>query len=131
MAAAKKPQGRFDVKLASGGLVDLEFIVHFRQLASGVGLHPELPAALAALVADGQLPAEVLAAHDLLARTLIWLRLLFAGARVPETLPEPVATRLAAALGAANFTAFIEQLALAREQVRMAWTQTFSQGETR
>lgn len=129
MAAAKKPQGRFDVKLASGGLVDLEFIVHFRQLASGRGLHPELPAALAGLIADGQLPAELLAAHDLLARTLIWLRLLFAGARVPETLPEPVAAILSRALGAANFAALTEQLGLAREQVRMAWAQTFSQGD--
>ena len=129
MAAAKPAQGRFDVKLASGGLVDLEFIVHFRQLASGRGLHPELPAALAALVADGQLPAELLAAHDVLARTLIWLRLLFPGARVPETLAEPVAAILARALGAANFAAFADQLALAREQVRMAWTTGFATGE--
>jgi [glutamine synthetase] adenylyltransferase / [glutamine synthetase]-adenylyl-L-tyrosine phosphorylase len=129
MAAAKPPQGRFDVKLASGGLVDLEFIVHFRQLASGRGLHPELPAALAALVADGQLPAELLAAHDRLARTLIWLRLLFPGARVPETLAEPVAAILARAVGAANFAAFTDQLALAREQVRMAWTKCFATGE--
>ncbi len=129
MAAAKPAQGRFDVKLASGGLVDLEFIVHFRQLASGRGLHPELPAALAALVADGQVPAELLAAHDVLARTLIWLRLLFPGARVPETLAEPVAAILARALGAANFAAFADQLALAREQVRMAWTSCFATGE--
>jgi glutamate-ammonia-ligase adenylyltransferase len=129
MAAVKKPQGRFDVKLASGGLVDLEFIVHFRQLASGRGLHPELPVALAALIADGQLPADLLAAHDLLARTLIWLRLLFAGAKVPDALPEPVAAILAQALGAANFTAFTAQLALAREQVRVAWTEVFNQGD--
>ncbi len=131
MAAAKKPQGRFDVKLAAGGLVDLEFIVHFRQLASGAGLDPELPVALAALVADGQLPSGLPAAHDLLARTLIWLRLLFAGARVPETLPEPVAAILAGALGAANFAAFTHALGLAREQVRMAWAEQFSQGEPR
>ena len=129
MAAAKPPQGRFDVKLASGGLVDLEFIVHFRQLASGRGLHPELPAALAVLVADGQLPSQSLAAHDMLARTLIWLRLLFPGARVPETLAEPVAAILARAVGAANFAAFTDQLALAREQVRMAWAQCFATGE--
>jgi len=129
MAAAKKPQGRFDVKLASGGLVDLEFIVHFRQLASGQGLHPELPVALAALIADGQLPAGLLAAHDLLARTLIWLRLLFAGARVPETLPEPVAAILARALGAANFADLTARLGLAREQVRVAWSDVFK-GET-
>ncbi|MBU6164608.1 MAG: bifunctional [glutamate--ammonia ligase]-adenylyl-L-tyrosine phosphorylase/[glutamate--ammonia-ligase] adenylyltransferase [Alphaproteobacteria bacterium] len=131
MAAAKPPQGRHDVKLASGGLVDLEFLVHFCQLASGRGLHPELPAALAALVADGQLPAALLPAHDLLARALIWLRLLFAGARVPDTLPEPVAAILARALGAANFAACTQQLALAREQVRMAWADVFSQGEPR
>ena len=129
MAAAKKPQGRFDVKLASGGLVDLEFIVHFRQLASGRGLHPELPAALAALIADGQLPADLLAAHDLLARTLIWLRLLFAGAKVPDALPEPVAAILARALGAANFAALTAQLALAREQVRVAWAAVFNTGD--
>ncbi|OYQ31006.1 bifunctional glutamine synthetase adenylyltransferase/deadenyltransferase [Sandarakinorhabdus cyanobacteriorum] len=129
MAAAKKQQGRFDVKLASGGLVDLEFIVHFRQLASGRGLHPELPAALAALIADGQLPADLLAAHDLLARTLIWLRLLFAGAKVPDALPEPVAAILARALGAANFAALTAQLALAREQVRVAWAAVFNTGD--
>jgi glutamate-ammonia-ligase adenylyltransferase len=129
MAAAKKPQGRFDVKLASGGLVDLEFIVHFRQLASGRGLHPEMPAALAALIADGQLPADLLAAHDLLARTLIWLRLLFAGAKVPDALPEPVAAILARALGAANFAALTAQLALAREQVRVAWAAVFNTGD--
>ena len=129
MAAAKKPQGRFDVKLAAGGLVDLEFIVHFRQLASARGLHPELPAALAQLIADGQLPADLARAHDVLARCLIWLRLLFAGARVPDALPEPVAAILARALGAANFAGLVEQLAIAREQVRVAWAQTFSPGE--
>lgn len=129
MAAAKKPQGRFDVKLAAGGLVDLEFIVHFRQLASARGLHPELPAALAQLIADGQLPADLARAHDVLARCLIWLRLLFAGARVPDALPEPVAAILARALGAANFAGLVEQLAIAREQVRVAWAQTFTQGD--
>lgn len=129
MAAAKKPQGRFDVKLVSGGLVDLEFIVHFRQLASARGLHPELPAAIAELAAAGLLPADLGQAHDVLARCLIWLRLLFAGARVPDTLPDPVAAILARALGAANFAGLVEQLGIAREQVRVAWAQTFSEGD--
>ena len=129
MAEAKKPQGRFDVKLAAGGLVDLEFIVHFRQLASGRGLHPELPAALAELAAHGLLPADLLRAHDVLSRCLIWLRLLFAGARVPDTLPDPVAAILARALGAANFAGLVEQLAIAREQVRVAWAATFTAGD--
>jgi glutamate-ammonia-ligase adenylyltransferase len=126
MAAAKPPQGRLDVKLASGGLVDLEFIVHFRQLASGRGLSPELPAALEDLVSAGLLPATLMPAHDMLARTLIWLRLLFAGARVPDVLPDPVAAILARALGAANFADFTSQLAIAREAVRMAWTDVFA-----
>ncbi len=126
MAAAKPPQGRLDVKLASGGLVDLEFIVHFRQLASGRGLTPELPAALADLIGAGLLPANLLPAHDLLARTLIWLRLLFAGARVPDHLPDPVAAILARALGAANFAALQAELAIAKDAVRVAWAQVFA-----
>jgi glutamate-ammonia-ligase adenylyltransferase len=127
MAAAKPPQGRFDVKLAAGGMVDLEFIVHFRQLASGRGLTPELPAALDALIADGLLPPDLRAAHDFLARTLIWLRLLFAGARVPDTLPDPVQAILARALAAANFAGFTDQLAIARQAVRMAWAEVFNE----
>jgi glutamate-ammonia-ligase adenylyltransferase len=129
MAAAKPAQGRFDVKLAAGGMVDLEFIVHFRQLASGKGLSPELPVALDELIAAGLLPADLKPAHDFLARTLIWLRLLFAGARVPDTVPEPVQAILARALAAANFTGFTEQLAIARQAVRMAWAEVFSQGD--
>jgi glutamate-ammonia-ligase adenylyltransferase len=62
----------------------------------------------------------------MLARTLIWLRLLFAGARVPDVLPDPVAAILARALGAANFADFTSQLAIAREAVRMAWTDVFA-----
>lgn len=127
MAAAKPPQGRFDVKLAPGGMVDLEFIVHFRQLASGRGLHPELPQALDALIAEGLLPANLRQAHDFLARTLIWLRLLFAGARVPDAIPAPVQDMLARALAAANFAGFTDQLAIARQAVRMAWADTFNE----
>ena len=129
MAAAKPPQGRFDVKLAAGGMVDLEFIVHFRQLASARGLAPELPVALDELIAAGLLPADLKPAHDFLARTLIWLRLLFAGARVPDTLPEPVQAILARALAAANFAGFTDQLAIARQAVRVAWAAVFSEGE--
>lgn len=126
MAAAKPPQGRFDVKLATGGMVDLEFIVHFRQLATGKGLAPELPVAMDELIAAGLLPDDLRAAHDFLARTLIWLRLLFAGARVPDTIPEPVQAILARALAAANFTGFTEKLAIARQAVRVAWADVFN-----
>jgi glutamate-ammonia-ligase adenylyltransferase len=36
---------------------------------------------------------------------------------------------LARALAAANFTGFTEQLAIARQAVRMAWAEVFSQGD--
>jgi glutamate-ammonia-ligase adenylyltransferase len=125
VAAAKPPQGRFDVKLAPGGLVDLEFLVHHAQLAHGIGLHPELPAALRALVAAGRLPAALIGAHDLLTRTLVWLRLLFAGGRVPDPLPDAVVAllgqRLVTPPGAANMSGFADALAMARDAVRMAW----------
>jgi glutamate-ammonia-ligase adenylyltransferase len=46
-----------------------------------------------------------------------------------RSLPEPVQAILARALAAANFTGFTEQLAIARQAVRMAWAEVFSQGD--
>lgn len=126
VAAAKPPQGRFDVKLAPGGLVDLEFIVHYRQLATGIGLCPELRPAIDALVAAGQLPADLADAHDRLSRALMWLRLLFPGARVPATMPAPVGALLGKALGAANFADAQLQLGIAKGLVRVAWAEIIS-----
>jgi glutamate-ammonia-ligase adenylyltransferase len=126
MATAKPPQGRFDVKLAPGGLVDLEFIVHFRQLVSGQGLSPELRVAIDQLIAAGLLPADLAQAHDLLSRSLMWLRLLFPAARIPATMPAQIGTILAAGLGAANFADVQQQLAIAKGVVRMAWADIIS-----
>jgi len=125
IAAAKPAQGRLDVKLGAGGLVDLEFIVHARQLESGVGLVPQLGPAIAALVAAGQLPPALAAAHDGLTRWLVLLRLLFPGAEVPQRFPAPAEVFLARALGAANFAEAESQLAMARDAVRMAWAELF------
>ena len=113
------------MKLAPGGLVDLEFIVHTRQLLSGQGLHPQLAAALAALVQAGQLPAELLAAHDLLSRWLVLLRLLAPGAQVPASFSPAIAAMLARGVGAADFAAARDNLALARATVRLAWDALF------
>ncbi len=121
VATAKPPQGRYDVKLAPGGLVDLEFIVHFRQLATGQGLSPELRPAIDQLVTAGLLPAELAQAHDLLSRSLMWLRLLFPGARIPAAMPAQIGTLLGRALGATDFADVQQQLAIAKGVVRMAW----------
>jgi glutamate-ammonia-ligase adenylyltransferase len=126
VAAAKPPQGRFDVKLAPGGLVDLEFIVHFRQLATGQGLSPQLRPAIDQLVAAGLLPADLAEAHDLLTRSLVWLRLLFPGARIPATMPAQIGVMLGKALGAANLADAQLQLAIAKGVVRVAWAEIIS-----
>ncbi|WP_310497021.1 bifunctional [glutamate--ammonia ligase]-adenylyl-L-tyrosine phosphorylase/[glutamate--ammonia-ligase] adenylyltransferase [Sandarakinorhabdus sp.] len=121
IAAAKPPQGKCDVKLAPGGLVDLEFLVHFRQRETGIGLSPELPTAIAALTAAGLLPPDLGAAHDVLTRLLVLLRLVFPGAAVPANFPAPVEAFLARAMGAANFAMVEQALLMARQSVKMAW----------
>jgi glutamate-ammonia-ligase adenylyltransferase len=75
MARHKPAKGPLDVKLARGGLVDLEFLAHFLQLRDHVALEPDLGAAVSALEAAGLLPPGLRAAHDLLAGLLVVVRL--------------------------------------------------------
>ena len=49
MAAHKPPQGPLDAKLLRGGLVDLEFLVHYLQLRERTGFDPDLGRAVEAL----------------------------------------------------------------------------------
>ena len=121
VAKAKPAQGVFDVKLAPGGLVDLEFLVHFVQLRDRIGLGPDLAQALAELGAAGALPAELGPAHALLTRFLVMLRLVAPGASVPGAFTPPVEAMLAKSLGATSFAALVAQLALAKTAVRMAF----------
>ncbi|TRW15314.1 bifunctional [glutamine synthetase] adenylyltransferase/[glutamine synthetase]-adenylyl-L-tyrosine phosphorylase [Glacieibacterium frigidum] len=105
IAAAKPGGGKWDVKLSPGGLVDLEFIVHFLQLRDRAAVTPDLGAAIGALRPD------LADAHDLLTRTLVTLRLVGAN-------PAPQARALLpddAALG------------LAKTAVVAAWSAVFGQ----
>ncbi len=121
IARAKPAKGSFDVKLAPGGLVDLEFVVHFARLRDRIGLGPDLAAAIAALTATGALPAGLAAAHDDLTRFLVLLRLVAPGASVPADFSPPVEALLARGIGAASFPAVTERLALAKAAVRLAF----------
>ena len=121
IAAAKPAKGAYDVKLAPGGLVDLEFLVHFLQLRDGIGVGPDLAAAITDLTAAGRLPDGLAAAHDVLTRFLVLLRLVAAGGDVPASFTPAVEAMLARALGAASFPAVVEQLALAKAAVRLAF----------
>ena len=122
IAAAKPAKGPYDVKLAPGGLVDLEFLVHFVQLRDRLALGPDLGAAIATLTTVGALPPGLGAAHDLLTRFLLLLRLVAPGAAVPDAYAPAVEAMLARGLGAASFPACSAALTAARAAVRLAYS---------
>ncbi|WP_242007954.1 bifunctional [glutamine synthetase] adenylyltransferase/[glutamine synthetase]-adenylyl-L-tyrosine phosphorylase [Sphingomonas ginsenosidivorax] len=118
MAAHKPPRGELDAKLLPGGLVDLEFAVHVVQLVRRVGLHPNLGSAIDDLVGQGLLPAEMRAAHDLLTRLLVTLRLVAPDSQVPGPATQALVAR---ALGLADWTAVVATLATTRQEVERTW----------
>lgn len=124
--AQHKPQGGpLDVKLMRGGLVDLEFMVHFIQLRErGPGLDPDLGQAVRLLIAAGLLPAALAEAHDALTRLLVAGRLLAPDAQVPGP-----AARLALvrACGYGDWDALETGLAQARRHVAAAWAGAFDE----
>jgi glutamate-ammonia-ligase adenylyltransferase len=129
MAGHKRPKGPLDVKLARGGLVDLEFITHFLQLRDGAGipgaLTPFLGDALQVLGKAGLLPMQLGAAHDVLTRMLVSMRLLATSAEEPSA---PARLALAKACGTGDWDALLARLAEARGTVAAAWHDLF--GET-
>jgi glutamate-ammonia-ligase adenylyltransferase len=124
MAEHKPGQGALDAKLKRGGLVDLEFLVHFRQLASGLGLEPNLGAAIDQLAAAGLLPADLRRAHDRLTRLLVAARLLAPDSEEPPSGPRAA---LAAACGYANWDSVTAGFAAGRQIVANAWREVFGE----
>lgn len=125
MAQHKAPKGPLDIKLARGGLVDVEFIVHYLQLREGTALSPSIPAALAALVAAGLVPPGLVPAHAALSRFLIASRLLAPDAQVP---PRPARAVLASACQCRDWEDLTVRLDESRAVVSAVWADTF--GET-
>ncbi|MDP3675149.1 MAG: bifunctional [glutamate--ammonia ligase]-adenylyl-L-tyrosine phosphorylase/[glutamate--ammonia-ligase] adenylyltransferase [Novosphingobium sp.] len=122
MAAHKPPRGPFDAKLLRGGLVDLEFLVHFLQLRDHIGLTPDLGAACDSLAAAGSLADKVREAHDLMTRMLVAGRLF-----APDGDYPPPASRelVARAAGCAGWQTLLEQFAEARQTVAGEWRRVF------
>ena len=123
MAQHKPAKGQLDVKLLRGGLVDLEFAVHFLQLRDGIALQPDLSEAIDELVAAGYLPGETIAAHDLMARALVAGRLL--APDLSEEPPKSAASALANACQCETYPALLRSLSEARQCVAAIWKQTF------
>ena len=124
MAQHKPAKGLLDVKLARGGLVDVEFITHFLQLREGKALKPSLAEALAELVAAGLLPAAFVEAHSQLARFLIAARLLAPSAREPSAGARAV---LAQATCSGDWQGQLDALAESRRVVANAWQSVFGE----
>lgn len=124
MARHKPAKGPLDAKLARGGLVDVEFLVHFLQLRDHIGLTPSLPDAIDALAAKGLVPGELRAAHDAMTRLLVAARLLAPDSQVPP--PGPRAA-LASACQCGDWQCVIDDFAKARRVVAQVWTDTFGE----
>ncbi len=125
MAEHKPPRGTLDVKLLRGGLVDVEFLVHFLQLRDHAALTPDLGAALAELAGKAALPGELPGAFAFLSRLLVAARLLAPDAAMP---PPAAAAALAKAAGCGDWDGLTAALAASRNNVAAAWLAVF--GET-
>ncbi|WP_046349627.1 bifunctional [glutamine synthetase] adenylyltransferase/[glutamine synthetase]-adenylyl-L-tyrosine phosphorylase [Sphingomonas changbaiensis] len=126
MARHKPPAGPLDAKLIEGGLVDLEFCVHAVQLEHRTGFDPRLGPAIAALIGAGLLPADFAAAHDVLARMLVTLRLVAPDAQEP---PPPARALVARACGFESWDALLDAYAAARQSVRDCWARIVARAE--
>lgn len=124
MAAHKPAKGPLDIKLARGGLVDIEFIVHYLQLRDHRALVPSIAGAVAALVEAGQLDPAMARAHAVLGRFLIAARLL-----LPEGEEPPASARavLASACECADWECLTDKLTESRRIVAAAWLATFGE----
>ncbi len=124
MAAHKPPRGILDAKLLRGGLVDLEFLIHFLQLRDRTGFDPDLGEAAETLANAGLLPAPARDALALMTRLLIAARLLAPDSEVP---PAAAAAALAEACGYPDLPALLRAFDAARQEVAAAWADSFGQ----
>ncbi len=118
MATHKPPLGPLDVKLLPGGLVDLEFTVHFHQLASGIGLDPHLPVAIDQLAKAGLCDRALGDAHDLLTRLIVTLRLVSPSMAAPVKATQAIVAR---ACKVGNWADLLDRVADARQCVSVHW----------
>ena len=124
MAQHKPPAGPLDVKLARGGLVDLEFLVHYLQLRERAALDPDLGHAVDGLIGAGLLPAPLRAAHDLLARLLIVVRLVAPDGRYPPEASRAIVER---ACGLADWDGLLAAVLAARRDIAACWHTVFGE----
>lgn len=133
VAKHKPARGEIDVKLLRGGLVDVEFLVHFLQLREAADLctahpavlDPNLMSAIVALAERQLVPPELAESYDLLTAMLVAGRLLAPDGKEP---PPAAAKALARACEQASYAELTRALTVARARVARCWAETFEQG---
>jgi glutamate-ammonia-ligase adenylyltransferase len=118
IARHKKPKGDFDIKLAPGGLVDLEFAVHTLQLTHRVALVPRLVDAVAGLIEAGLAPPDLARHHALLARMLVVLRLVAPDGEAPAPASRGLVAR---AGGTGGWEELLAAHEAARQSIKSLW----------
>ncbi len=124
MAAHKPPRGPLDAKLMRGGLVDLEFLVHFLQLRERIGFDADMGHAVDALSTAGLVRPGLRDALALMTRLLIASRLLAPDLDGPNP---AAAAALAEACGHTDLPALLRAFALARQEVAATWSDSFGE----
>ncbi|MDN3646760.1 bifunctional [glutamine synthetase] adenylyltransferase/[glutamine synthetase]-adenylyl-L-tyrosine phosphorylase [Pontixanthobacter aestiaquae] len=122
MAAHKPAKGPLDAKLSRGGLVDLEFLVHYLQLRDRVAFTPDLRGAIAALAEQNLVPDALIDTHDLMTRLLVSARLLAPDGQKPAS---GAAAALAKACSCADYTDLLSRFREARRVVAASWNEIF------
>lgn len=118
MAKHKPAKGPFDVKLARGGLVDLEFIVEARALIAGIKVSTSITEAASVVAPD------LVEASRLMQSILVMLRLVQPHDSSASPGPATGAV-LARACGEPSFAALKAALSEAKRAVHRAWIETF------
>ncbi len=128
MARERPPKSEWDLKLSPGGLVDIEFVAQFLQLAhaaQGGPLRPNTAQALAALREAGLAPkatvADLEAAWRLQQDLTQLLKVALDGDADPTSEPAAFRALLARAGGALDFRQLRTRLAAARAAARKAY----------
>jgi glutamate-ammonia-ligase adenylyltransferase len=124
MAAHKPPRGNLDAKLVRGGLVDLEFLVHYLQLRERTAFSPDLRVAIDSLIAGGLLPPALREGHDLMTRMLVAGRLFAPDGDYPPEASRPIVARAA---GCDSWDELLSRFEQARDVVAAQWHKVFGQ----
>lgn len=123
IAKHKPPSSPFDVKLVEGGLIDAEFTVHLLQLRHRIGFDPRLRTAMRMLADEGLIDPRTIAAHELLTRMLVTLRLVSPASAEP---PGPSRALVARTCGEAGWEALVKAYERARALIGAEWKRVSS-----